>query len=560
MTILSDLKRADSLMTSEDMKLFVKPCMELPVASEENLGAAYVLVDFSRNAILGDTYRCIESGSGYAWEHINYREEGSLDKPTQVWANSKIESDSVTVKIHWNDPEDKDDAHWAFSVLMRKRGSAPQNPCDGEIVGVSSIRDQYAGKVGFVDEIDLDSVDDSDIIDNENSENTDVTNDYKYRVFAYTAYGKWTASDECGPMLTWEKFRELVREGIADHAVDLGDLVTINHAQFGLIDFEVVAFDNAELTTPDLTHSVTFMCKNVLFRGSFDHRETNDEGSPYHDGCNAWYRSNIRKWLNSDQDKDHWFDPSNPSPIAVDSNVAYPSHADTYPSEGSIRSSSYGHDGEEFDGFLMGFDQEVLAVMAEVFNTTTVPTNMRTEDGTIVDGTAYASPVYKTKDKIFLPSYYEVFGEANWPGDHLIAHEGKQFDIYRLRKTNTRLKEILPDFDTAPGLDRQTNLPTHLCSWYLRTPINAIDVEIGGGTKQCVEMVSCKNRRYDVVHELGEDAGQGRLPYMPLTAGSADDQNDSGRDQSKNTFTPVGTRLVFTNNTAPGFAPCFVVA
>ena len=563
MTILSDLERADSLITEDQMANLIKPANELPVASEAELGNAYILVHSEEGRYRAHTYKCIETSDGqFEWKLINYREDGKLDNVTQLWANSVINEDdgTATVKIHWNDPEDKPDAHWAYSMIVKKLGSDPTSPYDGEVVGYSTVRDQYAGKQGFIDTIDGYTITDEDIIDNgeHNSNEPDHTDSaYHYNVFAFTVFGQWTGADVCcGPMLTWEKFQWIVQQGIADHAVELGDLIRVYHQTFGFIDFEVVDFNHAIIIRNGSiianAPSVTFMSKDVLFRGSFTHINNFSAGQDMDvtqfEGKNVWTTSNIRAWLNSEKDAEHVHED-------YDASVPYSETLSVDGAYGDPKTNTL------FPGFLGGLPDDLKQVLADVQISTTIPRSERHEDSDHPDKDKSSDFVDRQKDKIFLPSYYEIFGDKyNWPGDHLIAREGQsQFDIYRYNKTNTRMKEILYDFessDESSGRDWQTGLRTHLASWYLRTPMYSTDVEIGGAPIECVEIVTCKNRRYDAQHELGEDGATGRTPYMPAKSSVG----DIARDTASNQFTPTGTRLVFTNNTAPGFAPCFVVA
>lgn len=572
MTILSDLERADSLITEDQMAQLIKPIDKLPIANEEQEGKTYILVHREQGRHLAHTYKCVAINGGYDWMLINYREDGKLGNVTQLWANSVIhENDgTATVKIHWNDPEDKPDAHWAYSVIVKKLGAGPSSPYDGEIVGYSTVRDQYSGKQGFIDTIDGSTITDEDIIDNgEHDPDTVVVEDnqYHYNVFAFSTFGHWTGADKCcGPTLTWEKFQELVREGIADHAVDLGDLIRVYHETFGFIDFEVVDFNHAVIVRDgqvlDNEPSVTFMSKDVLFRGSFTHipdcifPPSKEYDADQFNGSNRWKYSSARIWLNSKaetaEDIDYRIVEKDEN--GNDKVISIP-HSNNLMDDGA-----YGDKitNTLFPGFLKGFPADLKQVMSTVRVFTTIPRYNREKekDGQPQDIDISSDFIDTTDDKVFLPSYFELFGNVNWPGDELIAEEGTQFDIYRLSRTNTRMKEILYQYDTQPGTDLQTGGKTHLASWYLRTPMYSVDVEIGGDPIECVEIVTCKNRRYDANHELGEDGATGRTSYMPASLSVG----DIARDKANNTFTPTGTRLKFTNNTAPGFAPCFVVA
>ena len=321
MKILSKLERAEQILTEHDMQEFVKPTPRLPEASAEEEGNAYVLTFHQTGYRPAHTYKCVKDGDTYVWKLINYREENPTAKCTNIWANSVRDETTgrATVYIHWQDPQDTADAHWSHSVIIKKKGDIPMDLHDGELVGMSSIRDQYAGKTGFVDSLPNDCVDDNDIIEDleiagkyayelttDEYRNINKTyylqdvvgyrealpkdfpadgyikdkgfyedpNRYYYNVFAISIFGVSIAGDGCGPCLSWKKFQELVHNGISDHALDLGDVIQIKHTGLGrTLDFQVVAFDNATMVNKDLVHSVTFMACDVLFRGSFDHAE-----------------------------------------------------------------------------------------------------------------------------------------------------------------------------------------------------------------------------------------------------------------------------------------------
>lgn len=619
---LSDIERAEQILTEADMVTYVQPAEKLPEANASQLGRAYVLVGFEKGRIPSKTYKCVKVGSGYEWKLVNYHEFGALDAPFGLWATSKRDAETgrATVYIHWKDPEDKEDAHWLYTVIVKKLGSEPTSMYDGEIVGYSSVRDQYSKKVGFVDSVDIDTVDDTtdgdddddDIIDNSDHVGYVIPKSqrYFYRVFAVTRYGVVTPSENaCNPVLTWKEFQRLVQLGIGSYALDVGDVVSVKWKYDGehstYIDFQVVAYDNANLADTTKTHSVTFMACDVLFRGSFDCQEPeyaltqdtswisgkryyshlegsttdgytimdptgisvspinwNENGRKAYEknpcptssyGRNSWEDSNIHTWLNSVADADHWY-------IKPGSNIF-----DVYESD-PTHYGAYGFGNVKFVGFLGALDPDLQEVLANVRLGTSIPLWRRTgEEG--------EDTLEFTEDKIFLPSYIEIFGTddpLNKVPEDIDYGEGKQFDIYKLGVVNTRIKTILDMFNTTPDtVDPNYVASGELASWYTRTPVREIDQETKTSganplTLECVKVVSCKNIRHDVEHDLGEDIGSGRMPNEPINDTTQylnpTDNNDYARDKRLNVFRPVGTSIWFRNNSSPGFVPCFVVA
>ena len=598
---LSDIERAEMILREEDMKGFITPIDKLPEATAELLDKAYIVVSYNRDQLPANTYKCVKDGTGYKWKLINYRETDALLAPTNLWANSvrDAETGRATVYVHWRDPDDTETAHWKYTVLVKKKGSSPTSIYDGEVVGYSSQRNQYSGKKGMTDSIDADVVDESDIIDTDEGAPTPipVEDQYFYNVFAVTIFDvvSFNPNAACGPVLTWKKFQELVQLGIANYALDLGDTVEVVHKDFGKIYFQVVAFNNARLRNhatglPYTPNSVTFMSCDVLFRGSFDHKElllaptadtTWDASKTYYDGstrqvipdsdkvrsiaeynathpgkaceanpcanaseygCNAWDTSNARQWLNSLAGTD-WFTSQN----------IWDQYSDDYTHHGCYSYKDESGVIHKLSGFLGGLPEELREVLATNIIRTTVPAWKNAAEVTYSE----------TDDIIFLPSYVELFGvDKVFPVD-VSTQEGRQFDIYLKKKTNTRMKYMLDGFDTTgygseAGAGKAKDYADCLASWYMRTPVRMTDVEIGGEPIDCVEIVTVKNRRYDVEHELGEAGGAGRQGYEP--AGDKTSTLDSCRDSRSNFFTPVGSTVTYCNNTAAGFVPCFVVA
>ena len=116
---------------------------------------------------------------------INMMPSGStLQIPLDACTNFSGEAGNAQVTLTWTDPKDKyatpegETAQdpdqlvsvWEYTQIIRKTGSQPTGPHDGELVVSSSVRDQYA-TTGFVD----------------NGLTNDTT--YYYAAFAYNTDG-----------------------------------------------------------------------------------------------------------------------------------------------------------------------------------------------------------------------------------------------------------------------------------------------------------------------------------------------------------------------------------
>lgn len=525
---LVNLERSEFILSETQLKQLIEPIDSLPAPSEELLGKAYLVRKQGNDGYkMSFTYRCELVSGTPMWKQINVLEKTPLEPVSGLWATATKDPSNVSavVKLHWTDPEDdpEHNVYWSHDIIVRKRGSVPTSPNDGEIVGYSSVRNQYKKGSAFVDEIDAKSVDASDILDNlhdgeDGSEAKELA--YYYNVFAVTVYDVATGTnDGCLPVLSWSKFSELVKEGYASEIVSVGDLIEVDHATFGKINFQVVDIDD-DYRYDGKQHSVTFMADRVLFRGSFDHHDV-----AYPNGRNRWSVSNIREWLNSSDDAKSWHKSGDP--YSADFNI-----------DGTYGAGPGSEN--QFDGFMAGMPENLVNVISPVNVHTTLP---------IVDR-MYPLQVEVTEDKIFLPSYEELFGtndspHAKKPSDVAFSDrpdpngkfEGKQFGIYRDNLVDSRMKLMLPKFDTTRELPDSNNLS----SWFTRT--SSRDSVAG----DIVYMVTATNRQYDEAHrDLGEDGAAITTPHV----------TKDERDDRENYFNPGAYR----NNATPGFAPCFVIA
>lgn len=109
--------------------------------------------------------------------NTQYSTGGKVNVPLDPPSSFAASAGNAKVTLTWTDPPDKTSqpsgqtiATWSYTRIVRKTGSQPTGPHDGELVVSSSVRDQYATS-GFVDD--------------------GLTNDtaYYYAAFAYSTDG-----------------------------------------------------------------------------------------------------------------------------------------------------------------------------------------------------------------------------------------------------------------------------------------------------------------------------------------------------------------------------------
>ena len=531
---LSKLARAEDILTEEAMQQLIVPVKELPEAGADQLGKSYLLSAPSTDYSVACTYKCIKTGDGdsavYSWVQVNVTETGKLDAVTGLWATSIVNGAQAIVKLHWTDPEDKEDAHWKYDVVVRKQGGVPTSIHDGEIVGYSSVRNQYRSAAAFIDAIDSDTVDSSDILDDVVKPSSEEV--YCYNVFAVTRYGIATGTvDGCPPMLSWDQFSKIVKLGRATDIVSLGDIIQVNcGTEFGILDFHVV-----DISTRRYLHSaadedmptVTLMTDKVLFRGSFDHKDSdvagNDQAAAH--GSNRWITSNIQEWLNG---------------IGTNWHQRGDAYSTAFDDDGT-----YGYSGHQFSGFLGCLPEDLRAVLLEVPVKTTRPYWL-SHDKTLEEANM----------KVFLASYEELFGTggsagASRPNDVIFSNddghdqytcEGTQFGIFAQNKIDSRMKLIINDaqHNTTPAAAIDDNL----ASWFTRSPSRGSVVDVGEGVDG-VYMVTVRGRDpFETRRELGADGAALTKAYV-----SKLERDNRTPDASTST----------NNNIAPGFVPCIVI-
>ena len=157
----------------------------------------------------------------------------------------------------------------------------------------------------------------------------------------------------------------------------------------GCIEFEVVGVNHH--TSSEHSQTITLMTKNLIRYAAFDAKEPNNPNLDRKDGGNnRWSVSNIRQWLNSSGAAGKWFKAQHNYDEAPTADKVTDVNGESFPA------GAYADD----PGFLAGFSPAVLQHFTDITNITAIPD---------VDGSGSETTV----DKVFLPSYTEMFGYNN---------------------------------------------------------------------------------------------------------------------------------------------------
>ena len=270
-----NIRQRDRIFTDEVDATLLMKVDRLPPASEAGKDAAYLLTKSVDGYAAGTTYIVRDIGEGLKWYDITLSEFGHLDKPTDVWKRTTDDS----VALHWSTPPNIqgtkfidgigiDEATWSHDVVVRKFGSVPQTPSDGEVIGYSDVRDQYRTGDGFV------------CLHNRLEDDAD---DFVYRIFSVTIAGQYTGSDSVVSSWNWRTIKEAVVDGTYKASFRLGDKFDLpaftpdpsNPDEKVVLRATIVAFDNAMDDKGVAGRpSITFMLDSVLGNKSFDNRES----------------------------------------------------------------------------------------------------------------------------------------------------------------------------------------------------------------------------------------------------------------------------------------------
>lgn len=202
--------------------------------------------------------------------------------PLEAPSNFTVTPDNGKCLLTWTDPKDKyadeigeitDEgdqlvSQFAHTRIVRKVGSAPSSPNDGDLVTDSSTRNQYQSSA-YVDD--------------------GLTNNTLYYYAAFTcntdgvysgaAVGSGTPKSY-DPILannTWEQINDVANEGIASSVWEIGDLgpeITIPYSVIGTpytatTNTKIVAFDTFNISDGSGKGAIVFMFDKYVNSGDY---------------------------------------------------------------------------------------------------------------------------------------------------------------------------------------------------------------------------------------------------------------------------------------------------
>lgn len=220
--------------------------------------------------------------------------------PLEAPSNFTVTPDNGKCLLTWTDPKDKyadeigeitDEgdqlvSQFAYTRVVRKQGSAPSSPNDGDLVTDSSTRNQYQSSA-YVDD--------------------GLTNNTLYYYAAFTcntdgvysgaAVGSGTPKSY-DPILannTWEQINDVANEGIASSVWEIGDEIDIT-ALDETLTMVILDFDHDTLSDGSGTAAITFGMKNLMkdkqtvfyYRGIIGaNHQIRYDTSPYYEFINS---------------------------------------------------------------------------------------------------------------------------------------------------------------------------------------------------------------------------------------------------------------------------------
>lgn len=218
---------------------------------------------------------------------------------------------------------------------------------------------------------------------------------------------------------------------------DVGDIITVPHAEYGDIPHVVIGKDM------DGSGTITLLAKEIICQKCFDAKEaSNSDGNRRSYGNNRYSQSNLLQYLNSGNTAGHWYTAKHGTDAAPDRENILDGCNTEYTAE---------------SGYLDGFDIDFAYMLKTV--------TKRTALSTVTDGGGYED----VESKVFLLSETEV-GLGN---ENNVA-EGTQYPYF----TNNTSRIAYPSDYLKAKANAIGYTTDHIKNnngwngwwWWLRTP------------------------------------------------------------------------------------------
>ena len=359
---------------------------------------------------------------GGSWKDVKYT--GASIVQLNAPSNVTIKAGDKKVTLKWTDPEDvvlEDStfASWVETVIVRKEGIAPVNENDGEVVLRSNVKNQYSSE-GYVDE--------------------GLTNgvNYFYGIFPKTNNGVYTytytsvATPKALDIVTWADGTDAQIAAMIE-AHYAGDIDIADYWSVG----QTRTVNIASFSSGTCTH-VTQNIQLVIIGIKHDDLSTSINGKTKA----AITVQTKQRLANAGNAEGEYYWGSSYTPVADSDNWSGNPLRTTY-----LNTNFYN------------------AISTTTFRSlikTVTKKNLSTHTSTTT---------VNTSDKIFLPSYPEVFGTTTYgnyiSGGAVSNYEGSQYNYFAT--SSNRIK-----YHNNNGVDG-----SNAGGWWLRSPSSHYNSSIG---------------------------------------------------------------------------------
>lgn len=268
MSKFGDVRQKDHLFSSVSPKAFLQESDPLPdvSGSEEGLFVQTSVNPTTNPSGVIYTKRIIDGQP--TWKPTNISKFGAPTAP--VFQTKRITQDAIFLR--WKSGKN-DAGDWAYDVVVRKLEGTPTHPNDGEIVGYSSVADQYAHPVDGTGKI---SVPDW-MIDTELDKGfivpvVDTSLQYTYRIFSVSTSGDYSASDPIPGYWTYAAIKQTIVDKVHRVSFKLGDTLTLPNntlADGAALHAQIVSF-NYRYSNSDVYENIVFMMRESIINETFD--------------------------------------------------------------------------------------------------------------------------------------------------------------------------------------------------------------------------------------------------------------------------------------------------
>lgn len=261
-TDINQLEDEDGLLSGK-----IEAVTALPAPVVGILNRSYFLTDVDGEKAKGTIWKCVADGSAYDWEQITFVGGGAEIAIAQCTGKG-IAYGEESITLNWIDPEDvvlngAILAYWNKTVLIRKVDSYPESITDGVQIAETSRA-----------EVTKNHYRDNPVVD----DTVEAGVSYYYKLFSQTTVGTWNNLDgNCyatATALSWSMWRTFIRANNLEQCPQVGDMVAVDHGEYGTIMMRVAGYDTHQPNDETLQHMALLECEDILFNAVFDAPES----------------------------------------------------------------------------------------------------------------------------------------------------------------------------------------------------------------------------------------------------------------------------------------------